>query len=92
MLILSCISSFCSYRGYGKSQKARPQEKGLKLDAEAGLRHLLKRTDIDASRIIVFGRSLGGAVAIHLVAAFQDKVNGIKGNLSHECCFVLFTC
>ena len=65
---------FCSYRGYGKSQQARPDERGLKLDAEAGLRHLLQRTDVDASRIVVFGRSLGGAVAIHLVASYQDKV------------------
>ena len=32
----------CSYRGYGRSQKARPDERGLKLDAEAGLRHLLQ--------------------------------------------------
>ena len=31
---------FCSYRGYGKSQQARPDERGLKLDAEAGLRAL----------------------------------------------------
>jgi pimeloyl-ACP methyl ester carboxylesterase len=30
---------------------------------------LLKRTDIDRNKIIVFGRSLGGAVAVNL--AFQ---------------------
>ena len=53
---------------------ARPHEKGLKLDAEAGLRHLMGRDDVDGGRIIVFGRSLGGAVAINLVAAYQDKV------------------
>ena len=35
-----------------------------------------QREDVDASRVIVFGRSLGGAVAIHLVAAYQDKVGG----------------
>ena len=29
---------------------------------------LLKRTDIDHSKIIVFGRSLGGAVAVQLAS------------------------
>ena len=42
-----------SYRGYGKSQKARPHERGLKLDAEAALRHLLKRTDVNSSLSLI---------------------------------------
>ena len=39
---------------------------GLYLDAQAAFDFLLKRTDIDHRRIIIFGRSLGGAVAVHL--------------------------
>jgi pimeloyl-ACP methyl ester carboxylesterase len=35
---------------------------------------LLKRTDIDRNKIIVFGRSLGGAVAVHL----KYRVNIVK--------------
>lgn len=38
-------------------------------DAEASMDFLLKRTDIDTSQIIVFGRSLGGAVAVGLASS-----------------------
>lgn len=41
---------------------------GLYKDAEAAMDFILKRTDIDLSKIIVFGRSLGGAVAIYLAS------------------------
>lgn len=53
------------YRGYGKSEGS-PNENGLYLDAQAAFDFLLQRTDIDHSKIIIFGRSLGGAIAIHL--------------------------
>lgn len=53
------------YRGYGKSEGS-PSEGGLYKDAQAAMDFLLKRTDIDLNKIIVFGRSLGGAVAVQL--------------------------
>ena len=52
-----------AFRGYGDSE-GTPSEEGLKLDAEATLEFALNRNDIDKDRIFVFGRSLGGAVAI----------------------------
>ena len=62
------------YRGYGLSQ-GRPDEAGLYLDARAGLAHLTDAIGIPEDRIVVFGRSLGGAVAVDLV---QDrKVAGL---------------
>ncbi len=51
------------YRGYGSSSGA-PDEAGLHLDAEAVLDALSWRDDIDLSKVVLFGRSLGGAVAI----------------------------
>jgi len=51
------------YRGYGSSS-GTPDEQGLGLDAEAVLDALSWRTDIDHNKIVLFGRSLGGAVAI----------------------------
>lgn len=39
---------------------------GLYLDAQAALEFLLNRQDIDNEKIIIYGRSLGGAVAIDL--------------------------
>lgn len=41
---------------------------GLYLDAQAGMKYLLQLPFIDKTKIIVFGRSLGGAVAIDLVS------------------------
>ncbi|MBI4868782.1 MAG: alpha/beta hydrolase [Candidatus Wallbacteria bacterium] len=53
------------YRGYGKSE-GHPSEAGVYLDARAMLEHLLARPEVDPSRIVYFGRSLGAAVAIEL--------------------------
>lgn len=53
------------YRGYGKSA-GTPSEEGLYRDAEAALRYLWSREDVDATRIVYFGRSLGTAVATEL--------------------------
>jgi len=54
-----------SYRGYGRSG-GRPGETGIRLDATAAWRYLLDQRRIPASQIVVFGRSLGAAVATEL--------------------------
>lgn len=46
------------YRGYGLSE-GTPSEQGLYIDAQSSLDYLMHRTDIDRSKIILFGRSLG---------------------------------
>jgi fermentation-respiration switch protein FrsA (DUF1100 family) len=53
------------YRGYGKSE-GRPSEEGLYTDARAGWDYLTTTRKIPASQIVIFGESLGGAVAIDL--------------------------
>ena len=55
------------YRGYGKSQ-GYPTEKGIYLDAQAAYDYLQSRPDIDYQRIIGYGESLGGVVAVDLAA------------------------
>ncbi len=55
------------YRGYGGSE-GRPTLAGVQLDIDAAMRVLLQRSDVDPDRIIVFGQSLGGALAIYYVA------------------------
>jgi len=52
------------YRGYGGSQ-GKPSLPGAQLDIDAALAALLARPDVDARRIVLFGQSLGGALAIH---------------------------
>lgn len=58
------------YRGYGRSE-GRPDEEGLYRDAQAGWHYLRDERGIDAEDIIIFGRSLGGAVAAWLAARKQ---------------------
>lgn len=53
------------YRGFGRSE-GRPSEEGLYRDARAAWRHLIEDRREDPKRIILAGRSLGGAVAIDL--------------------------
>jgi len=53
------------YRGFGKSE-GRPSEQGLYRDADAAWEYLTNTRGIPAERIVVMGKSLGGAVAIDL--------------------------
>jgi pimeloyl-ACP methyl ester carboxylesterase len=53
------------YRGYGTSD-GTPTEDGVYLDVEAAWDYLTGRPEIDSTRIAVFGRSIGSAVALHL--------------------------
>jgi pimeloyl-ACP methyl ester carboxylesterase len=50
------------YRGYGKST-GRPSEQGTYRDAEAVWTHLVVERGLTADQIVVWGESLGGAVA-----------------------------
>jgi uncharacterized protein len=53
------------YRGYGRSE-GRPTERGTYQDALAAWDHLVVERGIEPGRIVLFGRSLGGAVAAWL--------------------------
>lgn len=68
---LKCNVLFVEYRGYGLSS-GEPNEKGLMIDAQTGLDYIRKRKELKDTRIVVYGQSLGGAVAISLVGQNQD--------------------
>jgi fermentation-respiration switch protein FrsA (DUF1100 family) len=53
------------YRGYGESE-GKPTEPGLYRDAEAAYRYLRDTLDAAPDRIVIFGHSLGSAVAVEL--------------------------
>jgi hypothetical protein len=55
------------YRGFGRSQGS-PSEHGLYRDAAAAWHWLTDERGVGADEIVLFGRSLGGAVAIELAA------------------------
>ena len=58
------IAAF-NYRGYGLSG-GKPSQRALFADALAIHDHLAALPDVDASRVVVLGRSLGSGVAVHL--------------------------
>jgi fermentation-respiration switch protein FrsA (DUF1100 family) len=53
------------YRGYGDSE-GTPSEEGLYLDAEAALKAMTSHAGIPAEQVVLFGQSLGAAVAVEL--------------------------
>lgn len=58
------------YRGYGESE-GEISEDGIYRDADAAWRHLTEEMGVAPDRIVVFGRSLGAAVAAY-VASRQE--------------------
>ncbi|QOC21952.1 alpha/beta hydrolase [Wenzhouxiangella sp. AB-CW3] len=58
------------YRGYGQSTGS-PSEAGLYEDARAAWRWLLEEQGAEADQVILFGRSMGGAVAARLASEVE---------------------
>jgi len=55
------------YRGYGQSE-GKPSEEGTYVDARAAWDYLVNERGIEPGKVVIFGRSLGGAVASWLAA------------------------
>ena len=55
------------YRGWGDSSRTVPTEASIHADADIGWAELLRRQPNPRKRVI-FGHSMGGAVAVHLAA------------------------
>ena len=62
------------YRGFGESE-GKPSEAGTYLDVKAAWDYLLEERKIAAQQIVIFGRSLGAAVAADL--ASQNPSAGV---------------
>jgi fermentation-respiration switch protein FrsA (DUF1100 family) len=62
------------YRGYGNSEGS-PSERGIYEDAQAAWRYLTETRAIPDQKIILFGRSLGGAIAAYIAA--EKKAMGV---------------
>ncbi|KAF3481827.1 uncharacterized protein GIQ15_04586 [Arthroderma uncinatum] len=69
---LNCNVFMLEYRGYGFST-GTPDEQGLKIDAQTGLDYIRQRAELQGTKIVIHGQSLGGAVAIDLVAKNQKE-------------------
>jgi hypothetical protein len=66
------------YRGYGASQ-GKPTLEGVQRDIDGAMTALLARTDIDRDRIVMYGQSLGGALAIYNAAhsRYRGHLRGV---------------
>ncbi|MCZ6777085.1 MAG: alpha/beta hydrolase [Ignavibacteria bacterium] len=60
------------YRGYGHSE-GKATEQGTYEDAEAAWRYLVENRQVHPRNIILFGRSLGGAVASWLASKHEPR-------------------
>ena len=67
---LGFASLIIDYRGYGRSS-GRTSEEGSYTDAATAWRHATQALGYPAGRIVLFGESLGGAVATQLAAVRQ---------------------
>ena len=69
------VSTFAvDYRGYGKSGGS-PSGPGVLADAQGSWAHLTVRMKVPPNRVVLFGKSLGGACAIDL--AYQVPAKGL---------------
>ncbi|HDH98508.1 MAG TPA: alpha/beta hydrolase [Deltaproteobacteria bacterium] len=67
------LSTFIfDYRGYGASE-GTPSEEGSYLDVKGAWNYLIEHEGLASSDIILFGRSLGGAVAAWLAGQYTPK-------------------
>ena len=69
------------YRGYGKSEGSI-SEQGLYRDAKAAWQYLIEHKNFQTKDIIIFGRSLGGAVATQLASQVQPRALMIESTFS----------
>lgn len=71
---VGCSFFVFDYRGYAPGS-GTPSEQATYLDAEAALAYLHTRPDVDTSRMILYGFSLGTGVAVEL--ALREPCRGL---------------
>ena len=76
-------SVFCfNYRGYGKSE-GRPNERGVIEDGLAAQRWLAEKAGLETTDIVIYGRSLGGGVAVAITAKQGAAALVLHGTFSN---------
>jgi len=83
---------FCfDYRGFGRSA-GRPTREGDVADVHAAIDCMQRREGVDADRLVLFGQSLGGTVALAVAAEREDlaalAVEGAFASYRDEARFV----
>lgn len=66
------------YRGFGESEGVASEE-GIKLDSKAFFKFVQESPLIDENNVVLFGRSLGGAVSLFLASELEQNGVRLKG-------------
>lgn len=72
-----CNVLLIDYRGYGLSSGPFPNEKRVYADSEAAWQYLIQQRQISAESIVIYGHSLGGAIALNLAAQHPNVAGTI---------------
>ncbi|ESK92536.1 bem46 family protein [Moniliophthora roreri MCA 2997] len=75
-MFMRCNVLMLSYRGYGGSEGS-PSEKGLQIDAQTALDFVRSDSRLSRTPIVLYGQSIGGAVAIDLASRNPSKVTAL---------------
>lgn len=70
---MQCNVLLVAYRGYSDSE-GEPTEKGLKEDGIAILDWAVMNPKIDKTKLYLYGRSLGGAVASYVASNAENRL------------------
>ncbi|KAI9492456.1 Alpha/Beta hydrolase protein [Zychaea mexicana] len=73
---LKCNVVMLSYRGYGLSE-GKANEKGIRVDAQTLLEYVQSHPILKDTRLIAYGQSIGGAVAIDIVSHNEAAFSGL---------------
>jgi len=73
---MRCNVLMLSYRGYGLSEGS-PSETGLSIDAQTALDYVTSHPYLQKTPLILYGQSIGGAVAIHLASRNPSKITAL---------------
>lgn len=55
----------------------KPDEKGLRVDAETALEWIFNNDETKDTKVIIYGQSLGGAIGIATAAKYQGRLSGM---------------
>jgi len=73
---MRCNVLMMCYRGYGLSEGS-PSEKGFRIDSQTGLDYLTSHPLFKDTPIVLYGQSIGGAVAIDLTSRNPAKIQAV---------------
>jgi len=73
---MRCNVLMMCYRGYGLSEGS-PSEKGFRIDSQTGLDYLTSHPLFKDTPIVLYGQSIGGAVAIDLTSRNAAKIQAL---------------